>query len=326
MTEVSVVICAYTLDRWDELKAAVASVRAQTLRPHEIFVVIDGNEELEQRARAIAGVTVVPNAKAGGLSGARMTGAELATAPVIAFIDDDAIADVCWLEELMEAYRDPRVLGAGGHIEPLWQGMPPRWFPAEFNWVVGCTYRGMPVRDGQVRNVIGANMSVRSDVLRHAGGFAAKLGRQRPGSSGAGISGSCEETEFCIRAARLYPSGIWAYRPKARVMHVVPKQRMTWHYFVKRCWMEGNAKAVLTRALGGQEGLASERRYALNVLTNAVLREIGSCFRGQAGGVQRAGAICAGLTITTAAYTRARIACVMPRGDPAATPISLTRP
>lgn len=318
MTEASVVICAYTLDRWNELRAAVASVRAQTLCPREIFVVVDGNEELERRAACeIEGVTVVANAKAPGLSGARMTGAELAAAPVIAFIDDDAIAEVCWLEELLDAYRDVRVLGAGGHVEPLWRKTPPAWFPAEFNWVVGCTYRGMQVRDGQIRNVIGANMSVRSDVLQRAGGFNSNLGRRRAGGSGGGISGSCEETEFCIRAARLHPGGIWAYRPKARVMHIVPEQRMTWRYFVNRCRMEGNAKAVLTHALGEQDGLASERGYALTVLSKAVLREIGSSFAGQYGGVRRAGAICAGLAITTAAYVRARIAYAMVRDDAA---------
>jgi hypothetical protein len=33
--------CAYTLDRWSELNAAVASVREQTYPAREIIVVID---------------------------------------------------------------------------------------------------------------------------------------------------------------------------------------------------------------------------------------------------------------------------------------------
>jgi hypothetical protein len=36
MTEASVVICAYTLDRWDDLKAAIVSVRNQTRPAREI--------------------------------------------------------------------------------------------------------------------------------------------------------------------------------------------------------------------------------------------------------------------------------------------------
>ncbi|MER8974402.1 MULTISPECIES: glycosyltransferase family 2 protein [unclassified Mesorhizobium] len=210
MTEASVVICAHTLDRWEELKRAVGSVRTQTPAPREIVVVVDNNEALlERAAREIACVTVLANARQPGLSGGRMTGAEYSTARVIAFLDDDAVADPHWLEELLEAYRDPAVLGAGGPVEPLWQVPPPSWFPAEFHWVVGCTYAGMHVRDGRIRNPIGANMSVRADVLRRAGGFAPDLGRRKlgfPVSGRARIGGkaeSCEETEFCIRAARL---------------------------------------------------------------------------------------------------------------------------
>ena len=225
MTEASVVICAHTLDRWDELNRAVGSVRTQTCAPREIVVVVDNNEALRERAaREIAGVTVLPNAKQPGLSGGRMTGAEYITAPVIAFLDDDAVADPRWLEELLEAYRDPAVLGAGGPVEPLWQAPPPSWFPGEFRWVVGCTYAGMHVRDGRIRNPIGANMSVRADVLRGAGGFTSELGRRKLGFSVSGrakIGGkaeSCEETEFCIRAARLYPGrllGVSAGRARA---------------------------------------------------------------------------------------------------------------
>jgi len=98
----------------------------------------------------------------------------------------------------------------------------PSWFPGEFGWVVGCTYAGMHVRDGRIRNPIGANMSVRADVLRRAGGFTSDLGRRKLGFSVSGrarIGGnaeSCEETEFCIRTARLHPGGYWAYRPGTR--------------------------------------------------------------------------------------------------------------
>jgi len=52
------IICAYTLDLWDDLNAAVALVRHQS--PHEIIVVIDGNTALFERARReIAGVRVL---------------------------------------------------------------------------------------------------------------------------------------------------------------------------------------------------------------------------------------------------------------------------
>jgi hypothetical protein len=52
MTEASVVICAHTLDRWDELKHAVGSVRTQTRAPPEIVVVVEAlSQHLLSRVR-----------------------------------------------------------------------------------------------------------------------------------------------------------------------------------------------------------------------------------------------------------------------------------
>ncbi|MBN8963501.1 MAG: glycosyltransferase family 2 protein [Rhizobiales bacterium] len=314
MIEASVVICAHTLDRWDDLNRAVASVRGQTRAAREILVIIDNNEPLRERAvREIEGVTVLANAKEAGLSGGRMTGAERATAPVICFLDDDAAADPRWLDELLEAYHDPAVLGAGGPVEPLWRAPPPSWFPDEFRWVVGCTYAGMHVRNGRIRNPIGANMSVRADVLRRAGGFTSDLGRRKLGFSVSGRATfggkaeSCEETEFCIRASRLHPGGYFAYRPEARVHHAVPAQRMTWSYFVHRCLIEGNAKAVLSGLAGARDGLGSEGRYVREVLPRAVMNDLRAALRGQAGAARRAGAIVAGFALTAFAYARTRL-------------------
>lgn len=314
MIDASVVICAHTLDRWGELQRAVASVSAQSRAPEEIILVIDNNEALRARAaREINGVTVLANAGPPGLSGGRMTGAGHATTSVIAFLDDDAAADPCWLEDLLEAYRDPAVLGAGGPVVPLWQTPPPSWFPAEFGWVVGCTYAGMHVQDGRIRNPIGANMSVRADVLRRAGGFTSDLGRRKLGFSVSGRARfggkaeSCEETELCIRASRLYPGGYWAYRRRARVHHVVPAQRATWTYFVQRCLIEGTAKAVLRNLAGAGDGLKSEQRYVREVLPRAVASELMAAMRGKFDAARRAGAIVAGFSLTTFAYATTRL-------------------
>ncbi|ACL61602.1 glycosyltransferase family 2 protein [Methylobacterium nodulans] len=314
MTEASVVICAHTLDRWDELNAAVASVHAQTRPAREIYVVTDYNEVLRERAESeIEGVRVVPNTKEPGLSGGRMTGADLVTAEVVAFLDDDAIADPRWLEELLQAYENPNVLGAGGSVEPMWRELPPSWFPGEFGWVIGCTYNGMPVQNGRIRNPIGANMSVRREVLYRAGGFASQMGRQKAGFSisskakAGGKAESCEETEFCIRAARLHPGGYFAYRPGARVQHIVPAQRGTWRYFVHRCLVEGTAKGVLTDLTGTKDGLSSEGRYVREVLPQAVMHNLGAAMRGDTGAARRALVIVAGLVITAFAYGKTRV-------------------
>src|SRR3954469_5166852 len=172
MPEASVVICAHTEQRWDELRAALASVRAQTVPAAEVLVVVDHNDALLERAREGLDddVLVIANDEAKGLSGARNTGTRAARGDVVAFLDDDATAEPQWLGGLLSAYQDPEVIGAGGRIRPRWLGGQPAWFPPEFHWVVGCTYRGMPERRAQIRNPIGANMSARRDLLLEVGG------------------------------------------------------------------------------------------------------------------------------------------------------------
>src|SRR5579864_2177523 len=108
----SVIICAYTEDRWDDLIASVESVKLQTLPPREIIVVIDHNPGLLKRVQEqVPGVVVVENTQAHGLSGARNSGIAVAQSRIVAFLDDDAMAIPGWLMSLSEAFTDPQVLG-----------------------------------------------------------------------------------------------------------------------------------------------------------------------------------------------------------------------
>src|SRR3954454_13060930 len=99
---VSVVICAYTEERWDDLVAAVDSAWAQTVEPHEVIVVVDHNPALLERVRQeFPRATAVENAAARGLSGARNSGVQVATGDIVAFLDDDALAAPDWLKWLV---------------------------------------------------------------------------------------------------------------------------------------------------------------------------------------------------------------------------------
>jgi O-antigen/teichoic acid export membrane protein len=266
MPSASVIVCAYTLDRWDDMLAAIDSVRHQTVRPDEIVLVIDYCPQLLSRARQeIAGVRIVPNRCHQGLSGARNTGIETASHDVLAFLDDDAIADPDWLEQLLTSYGDASVLGVGGLVTPRWDNGRPAWFPEEFDWVVGCSYRGMQV---PVRNFIGANMSFRRDVAVQLDGFRTDLGRvgTRP------VGG--EDTEFCIRATTESDGGSLVYQEAGRVRHRVPRKRGTRRYFLARCFAEGLSKSVIRRMAGGRDGLSSERRYLGAVISAALVRPL----------------------------------------------------
>ncbi len=295
---VSVIICCWTEDRFADLAAAVASVEAQTTPAGEILVVTDHNPALAERVRRqFTGVVVIENVQPRGLSGARNTGAAAARGDVVAFLDDDAAAAPDWLEQLVAPYADPAVAGVGGAVEAAWEGGRPRAFPEEFNWVVGCSWRGLPTERAPVRNLVGANMSFRRAILAAAGGFHSGLGRV--GSQPLG----CEETELCLRVRRLSPGAVLLYEPAARVSHRVPPHRGRFAYFRSRCYAEGLSKALVVRLAGRRRGLASERAYTLRTLPRGVIRGVFRAVRRcDPAALGQAGAIVAGLTLTIAGF------------------------
>jgi glucosyl-dolichyl phosphate glucuronosyltransferase len=303
LLSVSVITCAYTEHRWDDLVACIESIRSQVKKPCEIIVAIDHNETLYKHAREYfpKEVQFIQNFEERGLSGARNSGISIAKGDVIAFLDDDAVAEPEWLDNLCEIYRDPAVMGVGGAILPYWQSGKPAWFPDEFNWVVGCTYRGVSEKPAPIRNLIGCNMSFRTNVFENVGGFRSGIGRIGT------LPYGCEETELCIRANQKFPANRFMYEPLARVSHLVPGQRTKFSYFLRRCYAEGISKAIITNLIGGQDGLSSERAYTFKTLPEGVLRGIYDAVHGDLSGFGRAVAIVVGFSFTVLGYLFGKI-------------------
>ena len=307
--DITVVVCVHTLDRLRNIRDMIAALETQSHPFHSLIIVCDHSEALYAVLKSEFPATkILKNCFEKGLSGARNTGIVHARGDVVAFLDDDAAAEPDWLEKIAAAYADPDVMAVGGYIEPAWANGRPAWFPREFNWVVGCSYRGLPLTRYQVRNLIGCNMSVRRSVLQMTGGFRSDLGRN--GENAAG----CEETEFFIRIKKKLPTQQVVYEPAARVRHHVPASRSTWRYFFARCRAEGKSKAAVVRLVGRQTGLSSESGYATRILPAGVLRNLGDVMRGDPAGLARAFAILAGLTLTTAAYLLERYRPAAPNG------------
>ncbi len=83
-------------------------MQAQRRPVDEIVVVIDHNDALLARARvAFPAATVLANASAQGLSGARNTGIDASTGDIVCFLDDDAAAEPDWSTHLLAPYADP---------------------------------------------------------------------------------------------------------------------------------------------------------------------------------------------------------------------------
>ncbi|MER5573870.1 glycosyltransferase family 2 protein [Streptomyces massasporeus] len=307
-TEISVVICVYTEDRWEDILSAVESVGAQTQPALEVMLVVDHNPALlarlesEYRNHDRAGpgptVRILANAGPQGLSAGRNTGIAAAEGTVIAFLDDDAVAEPDWLLHMASAYSDPHVMAVGGRTVPAWaSGHRPAWFPDEFDWIVGCAYRGLPTGRTPVRNVLGGNSSFRRTAFDAVGGFAIGIGRD-----GDKRPLGCEETELCIRLTGALPDAVLLIDDRAVIHHKVPALRERFRYFRRRAYAEGLSKARVTHHVGVGKGLETERRYTTRVLPAGVARGLGDAVRGRRGGAGRAGAIVTGVLLAAAGY------------------------
>src|ERR1019366_9141445 len=128
---ISAVVCTY--NRAELLPRALDSLATQALPAgqFEIILVDDGSSDAT-RAVAADFARRAPNFVAihhvnRGLGAARNTGWRAARAPLIAFLDDDAIAPPEWLDTICRRFAaaDARVAVLGGPIDPALEP-PPR--------------------------------------------------------------------------------------------------------------------------------------------------------------------------------------------------------
>ena len=176
-------------------------------------------------------------------------------------------------------------------------GEPPPWFPDEFDWVVGCSYRGQTggADVTPVRNVIANGMAARRASLE-AGGFRVDLGRLR------GVPLGCEETEWCIRVARHFAGSKVLQLSPAVLVHSVPAARTGVQRFLRHCYAEGLSKALVAAAVGSTAALASERRYVVRTLPAGVATRLARAARGDRWALAQAATIVAGLSAAVAGY------------------------
>jgi GT2 family glycosyltransferase len=295
----SIVIACFTEERWTQLSAAIQSAQAQTMPAEDIVVVVDHNDSLKQKViERWPSVTVLANEFGRGASGSRNTGVFHITSPIVAFLDDDAVAEPDWLENLVREFRDETVVGVGGAVTAAWETAQPNWFPDEFAWVVGVSYPGLPEQIEEIRNVWAENMAVRRTRFSEVGGFRLNFGK-------VGTYSSPEDTDLCIRMAA--GSGRWLYLPSARVSHHIPDARSTFRYFLRRCFYEGTGKAALA-TLSAAGALRTERDYTRRVLPRALIRGIRAAVteRRLAPAI-RSGVILVGLFTAGAGYVTARV-------------------
>ncbi|MCU4925461.1 glycosyltransferase [Halobacteria archaeon AArc-dxtr1] len=269
--KVSVVICTYAMERYDVFSACVESVLAQTYAPLEVVIVVDGNDAVFDRVETDFGgrdgVVIHCNEKNEGISYSRTRGAELATGEVVAFIDDDAVAEDDWIAELVRVYKETDAIAVGGHVAPDWVTEKPAFFPAEFYWLVGCDERGFGEHMEELRNTYGSNISYRREVFLSVGGYDENTGRKGDRHIQA------HEAPVCIRMANRYGKGV-VYTKKAVVHHKLFDYRGEFRWLVFRSFWQGYSKRIMDVLL--PEAAGDKSAY----LTDLMLRYVPSRLKG----------------------------------------------
>jgi GT2 family glycosyltransferase len=166
---ISVVVS--TRDRVPQLRALLRSLRAQTLDPARFEVVVvdngsvDATPELLRREAADSPFALIARERerGEGPAAARNDGWRAATAPLIAFTDDDCVATPRWLEDGLEALSGADLVQGSVRPDP---GVTPGPFDRTL-WV-----------DGENGLYETANLFARRELLERVGGFEPLLPRE----------------------------------------------------------------------------------------------------------------------------------------------------
>lgn len=300
----SVVIPAFTLDRWDSLVKAVDAVQRQTRLPIELILSIDRNPDLFRACQNRWGSTdlpvpvkvisnddgwvprIVTEATSDGIArgygggSARNAGARIATGDVIVTFDDDAWADPECLEHLLAAYEDASVVAVGGKVIPDFETCRPTWFPRTFDWIFGCSYEGLPTVLAPTPRLIGANMSVRAAAFRELGGYR---------------SVDFDDLDICTRLVFEHNISAILYEPRATVHHLVGANRVTWRYFWTRSFLVNRDKVPAFAEMGEAASLAAEFSFVFRSIRSHVSTAVCGLFVGDTSQVLQLGAALIGI-------------------------------
>lgn len=175
-----------------------------------------------------------------GKSYALNAGIKEAEGEIIAFIDDDCLAEKKWLLNMLKCFRIYNCDGIGGRVLPLYQDNTPLWIKENkdiLNGPIPLYDYGEDIREYDKQNMlpfIGANMILKKYCFNKAGLFREDLG--------AGLGSAGEDTEFFRRLQR---NGINLYYcGTALVLHKIEHNRMNLEYIAKWCMHSGSYYAV----------------------------------------------------------------------------------
>lgn len=268
---ITVAICAW--NEADVLADAVASVMNQSLPEHEYDVVVVDNRSTDGTGRILEELRGVYGRRfrscreeQPGLSYARNRALVEAKAPLVAFIDADALAEPAWLAAIVESFADRERVGAvGGPVRIRWDRPRPHWWDDRLGEAMNeFQPHDKPRKLEYPHYPYGTNLAVRVSAVRDLGGFDAGLGR-----CGSNLCAG-EDGELCLRLER---AG-WEVRfvPDALVHHRTIASRLRRRYILKRAFNHGRSQYIVESRHGFESGRYLTWPGIAGRLLSAVLR------------------------------------------------------
>ena len=255
--QIAAIICTHNRDRY--LGAAIDSLLEQDCDNYEVLVI--DNASSDRTKEVVDARLANPRLKyyyepVLGLSVARNRGAKETTAPILAYLDDDAEASSQWLKVITKAYQDNEILAiAGGKVTLIWpEGItPPQWISAEMAGGLGAYDLGDEVVyiDNPNLTPRGLNYSLRRTFLAEIGGFDPNLGRV-----GKNL---LSNEELYMTELALEKGWQVAYLPEAIAAHNVALERTKPGWFLRRSWWQGISECY-REEIAGRTGIAQFSR------------------------------------------------------------------
>lgn len=236
---VSVVICTY--NRADYLKKCLDSMLDQTYDNFEVIVVNGPSTDNTEAILKKYPFKVIQQKEKSGLSAARNLGIGEVKGVIIAFIDDDGIADENWLDELTKLYTTEDVVSVGGKIAPIWLSEKPEWYTDQLGSSLSLLDLGQNIEQMTFPHCpYGCNMSFRKSIFEEVGCFDVSFGRY--------LSKNLLSLDEVDLYKRINEKGYKTiYNPKAIVYHQIDAARLTKAWFKKRFYWGGISHAIFNK-------------------------------------------------------------------------------
>lgn len=278
--KIAVIICSY--NRADYIINAVESLYQQTLPKEAFEVLVVDNNSIDNTGELVQDYITSHDdlnlhyltESRQGASYARNTGAAFAKAPLLCFMDDDAVAEKDYLERIINFFNShPEANGLGGRIIPNYIPKEPKWMSYYVSSMVGNFDYSKTVTEFKPgKYPLESNMIVRKKDFDAINGFNTAL----PGVKGTLRIGG-EGKDFFLRlqerGARIY------YDPAVIVHHIVEVKKLTPHYLYRVASGYGRGERVRIKEKGSAAFIGKVAEYIFK-LGAAVILGVGYALKG----------------------------------------------